>query len=83
MANFKFPKQVVVELDIDSRYLDYDDNTMTGESVAYILGGREEWEELVLQLYEKETDAGHALEIVDRIKKAFEDTQYFQKIFAK
>jgi hypothetical protein len=83
MAKFKFPKKVFVELLVEDRAIEYDDNSIVGESIAYILDGREVWKDLVLTLYEDDTDANQAEFIINKLHNALADTLYFQKIFTK
>ena len=43
MAKFKYLKKIWVDYEVDDRALDYDDKSLLGESISYILGGRENW----------------------------------------
>jgi hypothetical protein len=83
MVKFKFNKLVQVELSVNPLVLDYDDDTMMGESIAYILGGRNNWKNIVLSLCEEDTDATVAENYIRVLHNALDDTLYFQKIFAK
>lgn len=83
MANFRYQKKVWVDFDIDDRALNHDDKTVMGESIAYILGGRDEWCDIVNKLYDPELDAQTAEYFINKLANALEDTLEFQKIFAK
>lgn len=83
MANFRFPKKVFVEFNIDERALDHDDTSLLGESISYILGGRDVWSDLVVSLYDDETDAILGGHIISKLTNALDDALYFDKIFTK
>jgi hypothetical protein len=83
MARFSYQKKVWVDFDIDDRALNHDDKSVTGESIAYILGGYDEWCELVNKLYDPDLDAVTGEYIINKLTNALEDTLEFQKIFTK
>jgi hypothetical protein len=83
MANFKFPKKVFIDINVDERALNYEDTSLLGEGIAYVLNGRKEWAELVNTLYDDETDWALGVYIINKLTYALEDTLHFQKIFAK
>lgn len=83
MAKFRFPKKVFIDIIVDERALNHDDKTVMGESIAYILGGRDEWCDIVNKLYDPELDAQTAEYFINKLANALEDTLKFQKIFAK
>lgn len=83
MAKFKFNKTVQVELSVNPLVLDYDDDSVMGESIAYILGGRDNWKNMALYLCEEGSDAKVAENYIRVLHNALDDTLHFQKIFAK
>ena len=80
---FKVKRLVYLEFEVDPQVLDYDDPSMIGESIAYILGGRETWKNMVLTLYGTNTDGDDAERIINNLNNALTDTLHFIKIFTK
>lgn len=78
-----FYKKVRVELEYDPRILDYDDESVIGQSIAYILGGRDHWKRIVFSLCDLTLDADTAKNYIEVLTNALEDSLFFEKMYTK
>ena len=83
MIKLKFYKKVPIEFKLDPRLLDCYDDSMTGESIAYILGGRDHWKRIVFALSDPALNADTAEHFIKVLTNALDDTLHFQEIFSK